>query len=80
MARRREDADLTNLSRWYGHISRSTSVPPPLTSHAAGIAAVYAAWVPNIPCSSSSGDEEGVCELVNTYTVIGTWIIPVLRE
>jgi len=48
-----------------------------LTCHV-GIAAVYAAWVPNIPCSSSDGDEEGVCELVNTYTVIGTWIIPVL--
>lgn len=41
---------------------------------------MYTAWVPNMPCSSSNGDETGVCELVNTYTLIGTWIIPVLRE
>lgn len=80
MAGRREDADLTDLPRRYGSISRSTSAPPPLTPHATGIAVVYAAWVPNLPCSSSSGDEEGVCELVNIYTLIGTWIIPVLRE
>lgn len=46
----------------------------------AGIAATYVAWVPNMQCFSSDGDEEGVCELVNTYTLIGTWIIPVLRE
>lgn len=80
MVRRREDADLTDLPRWYDHISRGTSVLPPLTPRATGIAAVYSAWVPNIPCSSSDGDEEGVCELVNTYTLIATWIIPALRE
>jgi len=48
-----------------------------LTCHV-GIATTYAAWVPNIPCSSSNGDEQGVCELVNTYTLIATWIIPAL--
>lgn len=48
-----------------------------LTCHI-GVAAAYAAWVPNMPCSSSNGDETGVCELVNTYTLIGVWIIPVL--
>jgi len=58
MARRREDADLTDLPHWCcRRIFRLGS---------------------NIPCSSSNGDEEGVCELVNTYTLIGTWIIPVL--
>ena len=80
MARRREDADPTDLPRWYGHVPRIKSVPSSLTPHAAGIAAAYAAWIPNLSCSSSNGDEEGVCELVNTYTLIGTWIIPVLRE
>jgi len=48
-----------------------------LTCHI-GIAVAYTIWVPNMPCSSSNGDETGVCELVNTYTLIGTWIIPVL--
>jgi len=48
-----------------------------LTCHI-GIAATYTVWVPNMPCSSSSADEEGVCELVGTYMLIGAWIIPVL--
>lgn len=48
--------------------------------HVLGIAAVYTVWVPKMPCSSPNGDETGVCELVNTYTLIGTWIIPALRE
>jgi len=43
-----------------------------------GIAATYTVWVPKMPCSSSNGDEAGVCELVNTYTLIGTWVIPTL--
>jgi len=48
-----------------------------LTCHI-GIAVTYAVWVPNLPCSSSNGDETGVCELVNAYILIGTWVIPVL--
>jgi len=48
-----------------------------LTCHI-GTAAAYAAWVPNMQCTSSNGDEEGVCDLVTMYTLIGTWIIPVL--
>jgi len=48
-----------------------------LTCHL-GIAVAYVVWVPNLQCSSSNGDEEGVCELVNMYMLIGTWIIPVL--
>jgi len=43
-----------------------------------GIAATYTVWVPKMPCSSSNEDEAGVCELVNVYTLIATWIIPVL--
>lgn len=43
-----------------------------------GIAAAYTAWVPNMPCSSSNGDDPGVCELVNTYMLIATWVIPAL--
>ena len=53
---------------------------PLLTLHALGIAAAYVAWLPKLRCLSSGGDEEGVCELVNTYILVGTWIIPVLRE
>jgi len=48
-----------------------------LTCHI-GVAATYTIWVPNMPCSSSDVDETGVCELVNTYTLIGTWVIPTL--
>jgi len=48
-----------------------------LTCHI-GIAATYSVWVPNLQCSSSNGDEEGVCELVDMYMLIGTWIIPAL--
>ena len=62
-------------------ISHENHIRPTwLTFHATGVAAVYAAWAPNIQCSSSNGDEEGVCELVNTYILIAAWIIPVLRE
>lgn len=48
-----------------------------LTCHL-GVAASYVAWIPQMQCSLSNGDEEGVCELVDTYTLIGAWIIPVL--
>ena len=74
-----EDACLADLSPWYAP-SRSEFIPMFLILHALGIAATYTAWVPKMPCSSSNGDEAGVCELVNTYTLIGTWIIPALRE
>jgi len=53
---------------------------PLLTLHIIGIAATYVAWLPKLRCLSLGGDEEGVCELVNTYILVGTWIIPVLRE
>ena len=61
-------------------IPRNAPVLPLLTLPATGVAATYVAWIPNMQCISSNGDEAGVCELVNTYTMIGTWIIPVLRE
>lgn len=80
MAGCREDAHLTDLSYWYSHISRNTSVLLLLILRVIGIAAAYAAWVPDFRCSSSNGDEEGVCELVIMYMLIGTWVIPVLRE
>jgi len=80
MAGCREDAGPADLPHWYGRISRDTCIPSLLTTHAKGIAATYVVWVPSMQCSSSNGDEEGVCELVNTYMLIGTWVIPVLRE
>jgi len=47
-----------------------------LTCHI-GVAVTYAVWFPSLTCSSSNGDEKGVCELVNTYMLIGTWVVPV---
>jgi len=48
-----------------------------LLSHI-GTAATYSFWFPYLPCTSDDGDEVGVCELVNMYTLIACWVNPVL--
>jgi hypothetical protein len=43
-----------------------------------GIAAAYSFWFPQFQCASDNGDEDGVCELVNMYTLIACWVNPLL--
>jgi len=43
-----------------------------------GTAATYSFWFPQFQCASDDVAEDGVCELVNMYTLIACWVNPVL--
>ncbi|KAI6103611.1 hypothetical protein F5141DRAFT_216851 [Pisolithus sp. B1] len=43
-----------------------------------GAAIAFTCWSPQIQCPNQSADDMGVCKLLNAYTVIASWIIPVI--
>ncbi|EGO20920.1 hypothetical protein SERLADRAFT_475312 [Serpula lacrymans var. lacrymans S7.9] len=43
-----------------------------------GTAAAFTYWNPKFQCPDQTPDQYGVCKLINIYTLIGCWIIPVV--
>lgn len=43
-----------------------------------GAATAFTCWSPQIQCPNQSSSDIGVCKLLNAYTVMGSWIIPVI--
>ncbi|KAI0062330.1 hypothetical protein BV25DRAFT_672949 [Artomyces pyxidatus] len=43
-----------------------------------GLAVAFAVWTPNIPCPDRTPDDEGVCQLLNVYIIMASWIPPAL--
>ncbi|TFK76556.1 hypothetical protein BDN72DRAFT_242788 [Pluteus cervinus] len=43
-----------------------------------GTASAFVFWSPKFGCSSSNPDQEGTCKLLIMYTLVASWLIPVL--
>jgi len=43
-----------------------------------GIAASFVIWYPNIPCPNDTPDDRGVCQLINVYIIMASWVPPLL--
>ncbi|KAI0256638.1 hypothetical protein BJV78DRAFT_295539 [Lactifluus subvellereus] len=43
-----------------------------------GIAASFVVWNPTIPCPDDTPDDQGVCQLLNVYILIASWVPPSL--
>ncbi|KAI5983057.1 hypothetical protein EDD15DRAFT_1923653 [Pisolithus albus] len=43
-----------------------------------GAATAFTCWSPQIQCPNQSASDIGVCKLLNAYTVMGSWVIPVI--
>ncbi|KAG6330135.1 hypothetical protein ID866_8954 [Astraeus odoratus] len=43
-----------------------------------GAATAFTCWNPRVQCPDETPDDTGVCKLLNTYTVMACWIIPVI--
>ncbi|KAI0273570.1 hypothetical protein BC834DRAFT_854422 [Gloeopeniophorella convolvens] len=48
-----------------------------LTCHL-GLAASFAAWTPTISCPDDTPDDHGVCQLLNVYIIMASWVPPFL--
>ncbi|KAI9466150.1 hypothetical protein BJY52DRAFT_328716 [Lactarius psammicola] len=43
-----------------------------------GIALSFAIWLPTISCPDDTPDDRGICQLLNVYIVISSWVPPLL--
>lgn len=43
-----------------------------------GIALSFAVWYPTISCPDDTPDDRGVCQLLNVYVIISSWVPPLL--
>ncbi|KXN82514.1 hypothetical protein AN958_02365 [Leucoagaricus sp. SymC.cos] len=43
-----------------------------------GTAGAFAYWRPQFHCEDKIGDQQGVCDIIALYILIGSWIIPAL--
>ncbi|OBZ75304.1 hypothetical protein A0H81_04149 [Grifola frondosa] len=43
-----------------------------------GTAALFTAWNPGFTCPNQTGDAVGVCQLINMYILLGSWVIPAM--
>ncbi|KAJ8522908.1 hypothetical protein ONZ45_g563 [Pleurotus djamor] len=41
-------------------------------------AATFAFWSPSIECPTKTPDQQGVCQLLNLYILVASWLIPIL--
>lgn len=41
-------------------------------------AVAFTYWNPQIQCPNQTADQQGVCKLINIYTLVGCWIIPAI--
>ncbi|KAF8275111.1 hypothetical protein EI94DRAFT_1712389 [Lactarius quietus] len=43
-----------------------------------GIALAFALWYPTISCPDDTPDDRGVCQLLNVYVIMSSWVPPLL--
>ncbi|KAJ3572501.1 hypothetical protein NP233_g3051 [Leucocoprinus birnbaumii] len=43
-----------------------------------GTAGAFAFWRPQFNCKEKLGDQQGICDMISMFILIGSWIIPVL--
>lgn len=43
-----------------------------------GSAVAFTYWNPKIQCPDQTADQQGVCELINFYMLMGCWIVPAI--
>ncbi|THH18480.1 hypothetical protein EW146_g2513 [Bondarzewia mesenterica] len=39
-----------------------------------GLAMMFALWLPNFQCPNNTSDDQGICQLLNTYVMIASWV------
>ncbi|KAI0054001.1 hypothetical protein FA95DRAFT_1600502 [Auriscalpium vulgare] len=43
-----------------------------------GLAVAFAVWTPSIPCPNQTSDDRGVCQVLNVYINMASWVPPAL--